>query len=141
MVWRQGDFLTVWHFIKTTGSRSTNKSQFQRRTRRLRDAFYLEVISLSQYDEVGYDVRMIQKLIAISAWVILAFIAYATISPIQDRPTLPTSSNFEHVAAFAVLGGLFCLAYPRQIILVCLVIVGSAVLLELIRPLPRTPAR
>jgi len=82
---------------------------------------------------------MVQKLIAIAAWVILAFIAYATISPIQDRPTLPTSPNFEHVAAFAVLGGLFCLAYPRQIILVCLVVVGSAVLLELMQLL--TPDR
>jgi hypothetical protein len=105
----------------------------------LRAAFYLERIGLSQHDGVGYDVCTVQKLIAIAAWVILAFIAYATISPIQDRPTLPTSSNFEHVAAFAVLGGLFCLAYPRQIILVCLVVVGSAVLLELMQLL--TPDR
>jgi VanZ family protein len=60
---------------------------------------------------------------------VLAFIAYATISPIQDRPTLATST-FEHLAAFAVLGGLFCLAYPRQIVLVCLIALGSAVLLE-----------
>jgi VanZ family protein len=82
---------------------------------------------------------MVQKLITTAAWVVLAFIAYATISPIQDRPTLPTSSDFEHVGAFAVLGGLFCLAYPRQIILVCLIVIGSAVLLELIQLL--TPDR
>jgi hypothetical protein len=73
---------------------------------------------------------MFHKLITVSAWALLAFIAYATISPIQDRPTLPTSTNFEHLAAFAVLGGLFCLAYPRQIIPVCLIVLGSAVLLE-----------
>ena len=73
---------------------------------------------------------MLHKLITVAAWALLAFIAYATISPIQDRPTLPTSSSFEHLAAFAVLGGLFCFAYPRQIVLVCLIVLGSAVLLE-----------
>ena len=30
-----------------------------------------------------------------------------------------------------VLGALFCLAYPRQAMLVCLIVIGSAVLLEL----------
>ena len=73
---------------------------------------------------------MFHKLITVATWVLLAFIAYATISPIQDRPTLPTSSNFEHLAAFAVLGALFCLAYPRQIGLVCLIVFGSALILE-----------
>jgi len=58
-----------------------------------------------------YDVRMFHKFIAIAAWALLAFIAFATISPI--RPTLPISSSFERLAAFAVLGALFCLAYPR----------------------------
>ena len=73
---------------------------------------------------------MFHKLITVSAWTLLAFIAYATISPIQDRPTLVTSTSIEHLAAFVALGGLFCLAYPRQIVLVCLVVLGSAVLLE-----------
>src|ERR1700722_4240139 len=75
-------------------------------------------------------VRMFHKLIAVAAWTVLAFIAYATISPIQDRPTLPASSSFEHLAAFAVLGALFCLAYPRHMALVCLIVLGGAVLLE-----------
>jgi VanZ family protein len=73
---------------------------------------------------------MFHKLITVAAWALLAFIAYATISPIQSRPTLPTSTTFEHLAAFAVIGGLFCLAYPRHIVLVCLIVLGSAVLLE-----------
>jgi VanZ family protein len=94
---------------------------------------------LSPRAPVGYDVRMFQKFITIAAWLFLAFIAYATISPIQDRPTLPTSSSFEHLAAFAVLGALFCLAYPRQIALVLLIVLGSAVLLELMQLL--TPGR
>jgi len=89
--------------------------------------------------ELGYDVRMFHKLITVAAWAVLAFIAYATISPIQDRPTLPTSSSFEHFAAFAVLGTLFCAAYPRHIVLVCLVVLGSAVVLEILQLL--TPDR
>ena len=76
---------------------------------------------------------------AVAAWMLLAFIVYATISPIQARPTLPTSPSFERVAAFAVLGALFCLAYPRHIALVCLIILGSAALLELAQLL--TPDR
>jgi hypothetical protein len=53
------------------------------------------------------EVRMFHTFIAVAAWTVLAFIAYATISPIQDRPTLPTSSSFEHLAAFAVLARCF----------------------------------
>jgi hypothetical protein len=74
---------------------------------------------------------MLQKLLIIAAWTLLALIAAATISPIADRPTLHTSANFEHLAAFAVIGALFCVAYPRHIALVCLIVLGSAVLLEL----------
>lgn len=73
---------------------------------------------------------MFQKLITVAAWALLAFIVYATISPIQDRPTLPTSASLERLAAFAVLGALFSLAYSRQFVPVCLLILGSAVLLE-----------
>jgi VanZ family protein len=73
---------------------------------------------------------MIHKITAVAAWGILAFIVYATLSPIRDRPTLSSSASLEHVAAFAVVGILFCLAYPRHTLLVCLVVVGAAVLLE-----------
>jgi hypothetical protein len=73
---------------------------------------------------------MPQKLITVAAWALLAFIVYATISPIQDRPRLPTSVSLERFGAFLVLGALFCLAYPRQAMLVCLIVIGSAVLLE-----------
>jgi len=88
---------------------------------------------LSRRDPIGYDVWMFHKLITVIAWALLAFIAYASISSIQDRPTLPSSfsfDGFDHFAAFGVLGTLFCLAYPRQIVLVCLIVLGSAVLLE-----------
>jgi uncharacterized membrane protein HdeD (DUF308 family) len=80
---------------------------------------------------------MFRKFVTVAAWTLLAFTAYATISPI--RPSLFTSSSLEHLAAFAFLGALFCLAYPRFTLLVCLIVVGSAVLLEIVQLL--TPDR
>jgi VanZ family protein len=82
---------------------------------------------------------MFHKLTGLAAWGLFAFIIYATISPIQDRPTLLMSSRLEHFAAFAVLGALFCLAYPRHIVLVCLLVLGGAALLEIMQLL--TPDR
>ena len=72
---------------------------------------------------------MLDRLTTIAAWALLALIAFATISPIQDRPTLATSPSIEHLAAFAVLGVLFCVAYRKQFALVCVIAIGSAVLL------------
>src|SRR5258706_15150097 len=83
--------------------------------------------------------RGFQKLIIIVAWTVLAFIAYATISPIQYRPTLPMPSSFERLVAFAVLGSLFCAAYPRYMVFVCLIVFGGAVFLEVVQLL--TPDR
>src|SRR3982074_2635590 len=82
---------------------------------------------------------MFHKLISGAARPLFAFFAHASISPIQVRPTLPAPTGFEHLTAFAVLGLLFCLAYPRHITLVCLIILGSAVLLEIMQLL--TPDR
>jgi VanZ family protein len=81
---------------------------------------------------------MLHKLVAIAAWASLAFIACATLSPIQARPKL-SSADLEHIVAFAVTGFLFCLAYPGQIVSVCLIVLGSAVLFEYLQTL--TPDR
>src|SRR5215210_8438445 len=82
---------------------------------------------------------MFKRLVTVAAWTLLIFIAYATISPLRSRPTLPGSPSLEHFAAFAVLGALFCFAYPRHIALVCLLVLGSALLLEFMQLL--TPDR
>jgi VanZ family protein len=74
---------------------------------------------------------MLGKLVTIAAWAMLCFIAYATLSPIAARPALPTSSSIEHIAAFAALGVLFCLAYPRHTVLVCTIVFGAAIILEM----------
>ena len=76
---------------------------------------------------------MSQKLLKFAAWAALCVIAYSTLSPLADRPILLTSSKLEHLAAFAILGMLFCLAYPRRTVAVLLIVLGSAALLELLQ--------
>lgn len=82
---------------------------------------------------------MFQKLLKFAAWAALCVIAYSTLSPLGDRPILLPSLKLEHLAAFAVLGTLFCLAYPRRTLAVVLIVLGSAALLELLQLL--TPDR
>jgi hypothetical protein len=66
----------------------------------------------------------------------LGFIA--TLSPVHFRPELTATEPalvvaFERVGAFAVLGLLFASGYPRRYGLVCVVVLGSAILLELLQ--------
>jgi uncharacterized membrane protein YoaK (UPF0700 family) len=82
---------------------------------------------------------MIHRILVIAAWAVLIFIVHASISPIADRPHLPGSTILQHLAAFGALGVLFCLAYPRHTPLVCLIVLGSALALELMQVL--TPDR
>lgn len=82
---------------------------------------------------------MQHKIFATVAWLSLAFIAYATLSPIHDRPQLSTSADIEHVAAFAFLGFAFCTAYRKRLKFVCSLVPGSAVVLEFLQTL--TPDR
>jgi VanZ family protein len=92
-----------------------------------------------------YEVRMFRTCIVSAAWLSLLFIAYATLSPIRDRPDFADISllhrlaDLDHYIAFAVVGGLFGVAYPRQTLLVCVIVFGSAILLELTQML--TPDR
>ena len=81
---------------------------------------------------------MLRKLTAIAAWACLIFIIYATLSSAGARPQLtsdePALAVFvERFGAYALLGGLFCLAYPRHMALVCLLVLGGAVLLEVLQ--------
>jgi hypothetical protein len=81
---------------------------------------------------------MFQRVCIIASWLALAFIVYATLSPIEARPVL-AGAQFERFAAFAVLGLAFGLAYPNRIILVFAIVVGSAFTLEALQLL--TPDR
>jgi VanZ family protein len=83
---------------------------------------------------------MIHKIIAAAAWLLLVFIAHATLTSIEARPELHSGGFYkafftvlERFGAYAVLGLLFYLAYPRQVGLVCLLVFGSAVFLEILQ--------
>lgn len=78
----------------------------------------------------GRDVSMYRRLAAVAAWFSLVFIAFATLSPIGDRPHV-AGVGFEHIAAFAIAGVLFALAYPRHSVAVAVLVLGSAIVLEL----------
>jgi hypothetical protein len=106
---------------------------------------------LSQRDPIGYHDRMPQKFIVIAAWVSIAAVAYATLTHVGFvysiyfkllpflHTKMTTYAHFEHVIAFAFLGGLFYFAYPKRVIFVFGVIIISAVSLEYLQTL--TPDR
>jgi len=77
--------------------------------------------------------HMLQRLLTIAAWTFVCFLVYATLCPIEDRPTLATLSSREHLAAFGVFGGMFCLAYPRRTFTVLIFVLGTAALLEVLQ--------
>ncbi|MET0876052.1 MAG: VanZ family protein [Tardiphaga sp.] len=81
---------------------------------------------------------MVHKLLVAAAWIILAVIVFATLSPIGFRPHLG-SVSVERFGAFASVGLLFGLAYPKRFWLVLTLVVGTAVLLEAMQRL--TPDR
>jgi hypothetical protein len=85
-----------------------------------------------------YQATMIQKVSTIAGWLALAFIAYVTLSPIDARPVI-AGPQFERFAAFAVVGLMLGLAYPRRISFVVAIVAGSAFALEALQLL--TPDR
>ena len=74
----------------------------------------------------------------IAGWLALAFIAYATLSPINARPVL-AEGLIEHFAAFALLGLALGFAYPSRVVFVVAIVAGGAVALEILQLL--TPDR
>lgn len=81
---------------------------------------------------------MTRKGFAMTSWLTFAYIAFATLAPIQDRPVF-AGPQFEHFAAFAVWGIAFGLAYPNRPLFVVALVLGSAVGLEALQLL--TPDR
>ena len=78
-----------------------------------------------------------QTVTAAAAIISMAFIAYATLSPLNEGQEFVDTglfSHLDHYLAFAIVSGLLSLAYPRQTFLVCILVFGSAVLLELASP-------
>jgi hypothetical protein len=81
---------------------------------------------------------MNQRLFLVAAWLALAFIAFATLSPLRDRPAV-AGPQLEHFAAFALMGLAFVRGYPRRLLLIVAIVLGSAFALETLQLL--TPDR
>jgi VanZ family protein len=81
---------------------------------------------------------MIQRISSVAGWLALAFIVYATLSPINHRPVI-AGPQLERFAAFAFVGIAFALAYPRRLVLITAIILTGAFGLEALQLL--TPDR
>jgi hypothetical protein len=64
------------------------------------------------------------------AWLLLVAVALLTLCPIALRPVTGASADLERALAFAVIGGAFCLGYPKHRLFVVLFAIGLAGLLE-----------
>ena len=64
------------------------------------------------------------------AWLLVAAIAFVTLSPIEARPVTEVPADLERFIPFVVLGAVFCLGYPKRRLAVLLLVVALAGSLE-----------
>lgn len=76
---------------------------------------------------------MTSILLKIMAWLSLIGIAIVTLGPITMRPESGAGADWERFAAFALVGFLFSLAYSKRLMLVLLILLTSAVGLEVLQ--------
>jgi hypothetical protein len=81
---------------------------------------------------LAYQTCMIQKVSRMIGWLALAFIAYATLSPIDARPTIGTAhfEHFEQFVGFGLVGLALGIGYPKRPLWVAAIVIGSALVLE-----------
>lgn len=70
------------------------------------------------------------KLLRATCWLTFLFVAAVTVGPARYRPIITINPQHERFAAFALMSGLFAIAYPRQRRWVALGAVTIAVGLE-----------
>lgn len=81
---------------------------------------------MSVHSVIGGVVRVL-------AWLLLAGLIFATLSPIDLRPISPLPTQLERAIALAIVGCAFTLAYPRRLPIVIALVLGSTILLELLQ--------
>ena len=64
------------------------------------------------------------------AWLLLVAVAVFTLCPIALRPVTSAPADLERALAFALIGGAFCLGYPKHRLAVVLSVIGLVGLLE-----------
>ena len=75
----------------------------------------------------------LRTLLRVVAWLLLAGLVFATLSPIDMRPNSPLPTGAERAFALMLVGFVFAVAYPRRILLVAALVLGSTMLLELLQ--------
>jgi hypothetical protein len=73
---------------------------------------------------------MLHRLLATAAWTAFALVVFFTISPLSMRPVVTANPNIERFAAFALVGLLFGLAYPRRLAIDATFVILAAGVLE-----------
>jgi len=73
----------------------------------------------------------LRTLVRCAAWTLLALVALFTLAPIELRPVTGAPADIERFAAFALIGGAFCLGYPRHRFSIVVLVIAAAGLLEL----------
>ena len=69
----------------------------------------------------------------IVAWLLAGAVALAALGPVRYRPRLWITHYGEHALAFILVGLAFALAYPRQRLLVAVILIVLTGLLELVQ--------
>jgi apolipoprotein N-acyltransferase len=75
----------------------------------------------------------VQAIVRIAAWGCLLAIAIITVGPIGIRPETNWSPTVERFTAFALVGVLFAVAYPRYILVSAAIVLGAAVMFEFLQ--------
>jgi hypothetical protein len=69
----------------------------------------------------------------VTAWLALGCIAFVTLSPIELRPAITSDPAYERFVAYACVGLLFDMAYPRRLSLAVLIVLIAAIVLEVLQ--------
>lgn len=80
----------------------------------------------------------VAQALRVVAWLLLAFIAFSTLAPIELRPESGLPADVERAVAYALFGLALGLAYPRRLVLTVSVLVVSALGLELLQAIDPT---
>ena len=76
----------------------------------------------------GHDVS---SPFSLAGLILVAVIAFVTLSPIGMRPVTAAPADMERFLAFAALGVAFCIGYPRHRVGIILIVIAATGLLEL----------
>jgi len=76
----------------------------------------------------------LRRLAAIAAWLVVAFIVFATIVPIGLRPRVAMGvAGYERFFAYALAAALLAVAYPNRALRIGIIIISLAVMLEIVQ--------